>query len=492
MSSRDSIQATIPIVIFTINNDNNRDIAQLAIVLSVIITNVTTTAMDQEKPPKRTIRRPEVLKKLTADSLLAIERGLLGDLPEKLRPQPLPVRGRPTLDIAAAKSSSILSSCLIPPDSASSGGLTSSDDECSSPAIKKTFSFRDKLSRLSFFGKDKERPKAIVEDEYIVIEREKFDNYKAREQLIEKSKNRFWFNKRELEKKERENRPVYKRSKSFEFLPQAVEEDDEDINEFNQRLAMSSFRESYDSKDNMNDVWSSDDSLELSSPPLKNDNVFLENKKKDGETTSVSMKSCGSSISTVNSTNSSGVATTNNIMQRDSVQCLLNEFEKAVELFSENYLSDSEPYTKHEKDLERANNSVTLKEKRKSSSLPSLTNQDSVVKNSRKVSEISDDFKKELSFIMSENKKSVVGRFLSNNCSYRRGSVTDWFVLEERGEEVSNKYSRALQKPTNRVRRMSSTKYVSTLIFSLTFQNFKPFERYLMLLVYYAHCITRT
>ncbi|KAI5642606.1 hypothetical protein NE865_05373 [Phthorimaea operculella] len=412
-------------------------------------------AMDGEK--KITLKRPSVLKKLNAENLLVIERGLIGELPDRLKPNYVPftgpVRGNSN-ELVAAKPTGFLSSCLpVIPDSPTSEGVNNSDSDGSQSPLRKSFSFRQKISRISFLKKrssEKPKWKSIVEDEKGPSELE--------EDLAEqdlKSK-RFWHfrNKEMMEKKSQS--PIYKRSKSFEFLPRALNEGATETVTKKQVKNTNSFA------DSIGDAWGSNDSLEYIANNVyydDNDGVFLKSIKeispdssKQSSTSNVTSASAVTSASV-----SSGMAA--NIFNRDSVQNLLDEFDKAVELFSENYASDCEPYTKTEKE--------SKKEKRKSASFSTLPSPKVI--QVPKVSEVSEDFKTELSKMLSERRASAPEgpRVVYPVGSARRGSVTDWFVLEEFGTSPArpsplseaNKYQRAKAKPQNRVRRMSSTKY---------------------------------
>ncbi|CAH2052737.1 unnamed protein product, partial [Iphiclides podalirius] len=397
------------------------------------------SAMDTDK--KFIVKRTNVLRKLNAESLQLIERGLLGDLPDKLKPPPLvPVRGHST-DVVVAKPAGLLSACLpVVPDSPKSELPTSSEDEAASP-LKKTFSFRDKFSRINIFAKDRDRHKwgGIEEEEPPAANQ----SPKAKEHEYKSSK-RFWFfrNKELLEKRSKQHRPVYKRSKSFEFLPRAIEERAEEGMERNALVKNQSY--AFGSSDTMADPWSSTESLEyISNVYYDNDNtVFLKSIKEFPSESSNN----NSSISNATSA-SSGIVM--NIMKGKSMQDLLEEFEKTVDMFNENYLSDCEPYTK-------TNSELSVEEKRKSASWSNLPSPKVVQVN--KVDRISEDFKAELTKLLSV-KRECGGRYA------RRGSVTDWFVLEDKASAVGeeNKYRRAHKKPTQRVRRISSTKYVSLL-----------------------------
>lgn len=401
----------------------------------------------EDKDKKRFVRRP-VLNKLNTESLHFIERGLLGDLPDKLKPYTGPVRGQST-DLVVAKTSSFLSACLpVIPDSPGSEKF-SSDDEKTSP-LKKSFSFRDRFSRISFLSKkerlDKPKWKTIVEDDTNKIDSTQTPKRSPMEIAPEhdnKHNKRFWFfRNKELERKEN-NRPVYKRSKSFEFLPKFTDEEEEANGK---KLVKNSSSYVFGSTDTMGDAWTSNESLEYVSNVYydKDDSVFL---KSIRELSTDSSKN--GSLSTTTSA-SSGIVV--NIFNSDSVQNLLVDFDKAVDLFSETYLSDCEPYTKSEKEINS--------EKRKSSSFSTLPSPK--VLQAAKTSEVSEEFKEELSLMLSARRASEVPSVRSA----RRGSVTDWFVLEDRAAASAdnNKYRRALKKPMNRVRRMSSTKYVSSIL----------------------------
>lgn len=415
---------------------------------------MTNAIMDGDKP-KIIVRKPEVLKKFNAESLLLIERGLLGELPEKLKPSIVPNRAQSNA-LEVARPSGFLSSCLpVIPDSPTPENLTPSDDESVSP-LKKSFSFRDKFSRISFFGKDKEKQKwkTILEDEKKSDEITKPFEMKrdSKSEHDLKVNKRFWFfRNKELERKDGHS-PIYMRSKSFEFLPRAIEEEEEEKDSSN-RKSLTKISQScvFGSSDTMGDAWTSNESLEYISNVYydNEDGVFL---KSIREFPSESSNN-NSSISTVTSASSAQVE---NIFKRESVADLLDEFDKAVELFSENYLSDCEPYTKTKQ--------MTLKEKRKSASFSTLPSP-KIVQVS-KVSEPRDDFKKELSKVLSLRHSAVPGVRTA-----RRGSVTDWFVLEDQVADTNkqtaetNKYRRGKKKVVNRVRRMSSTKYVSNFIY---------------------------
>ncbi|XP_022831593.1 uncharacterized protein LOC111360028 isoform X2 [Spodoptera litura] len=424
-----------------------------------------TSDMDKDKPKPPVLRRPDVLRKLNADSLYMIERGLLGDLPDKLKPPPLVPSRAEINDLAVAKPSGLLSACLPIPDSPISERVSSSEDESKvegSP-LKKTFSFRDRLSRISFFNKDrdkdkdkdKEKPKwkTIVEDEKnedptvnhgpLKVAPRRSDT-KAEQDY--KSNKRFWFfRSKELEKREKGHRPVYMRSKSFEFLPRALEEDEDEISP---RIKKNIYP--FGSRDTMGDAWTSNESLEYLA------NIYHDS---DDGVCLKSIKEIASDLSYNNSstsipTSGSSVANVKNILKTESVEDVFKEFKKAVELFSENYLSDCEPYTKTKE--------LTVEQKRKSCSFTTLPSPKVVqVVQCNKVSEARDDFKKELSRVLSL-KREV------RSPTARRGSVTDWFVLEDKAAAAgagamsvpeSNKYRRGKKKDINRVRRISSTKY---------------------------------
>ncbi|CAH2093459.1 unnamed protein product [Euphydryas editha] len=406
--------------------------------------------MDKDKKPGK--RRPDVLKKLNAESLQLIERGLLGDLPDRLKP--VPVRGQSD-ELVLAKPSGFLSSCLpvIPDSTTPTSEKVPSDDEGGSP-LKKSFSFRDKL-RMGFFGKDK-----MEKSKWKTIEEGKSTDDTAPTPLpatmpanenfdhAQKSSKRFWFfrNKELTEKREKSHKPIYKRSKSFEFLPRALEEDEG--NKLKPKLTKNTLSYAYGSSDTLGDSTSVD-SLEYIADVYydKVDNICLKSIKEIQDVDHHSLKSTSTSVS-------SGLVL--NMLKTESVQDLLDKFNKAVDMFSENYMSDCEPYTKTSKDL-------PVKEKRKSNSFVSLPSPK--VLQVAKVNEVSENFKAELSKMIELKRGS-----LSPN-SARRGSVTDCFLLEEKNRpshiqnnamSEANKYQRAQKKPMHRVRRISSTKYVST------------------------------
>ncbi|KAJ8711220.1 hypothetical protein PYW07_008462 [Mythimna separata] len=417
-----------------------------------------TSDMDKDKPKPPIIRRPDVLKKLNADSLFMIERGLLGDLPDKLKPPPIVPSRAQSQELAVAKPSGLLSACLPIPDSPVSERRSSSDeDDISSSPLKKSFSFRDRLSRISFFNKDKDKEKEKPKWKTIV-EEEKYEHPKnlgapkvppkrsdTKAEQDYKANKRFWFfrSKELSEKREKGHRPVYTRSKSFEFLPRAaIEEEDEELSP---RIKKNSSSYVFGSSDTMGDAWTSNESLEYIA------NIYHDS---DDGVCLKSIKELASDLSHHNSstsipTSGSSVNATS-ILKTASVENVFDDFKKAVELFSETYLSDCETYTKS-KDL-------TIKQKRKSSSFATLPSPKVVQVN--KVSEASEDFKKELSRVLSIKREVRTAR---------RGSVTDWFVLEDKGAvrpcsasvSESNKYRRGKKKDVNRVRRISSTKYVS-------------------------------
>ncbi|XP_063540980.1 uncharacterized protein LOC134749906 isoform X2 [Cydia strobilella] len=416
--------------------------------------------MDNDKP--RIYKRPEVLKKINAEHILAIERGLLGDLPDRLKPKPPePVRGRPNnLQLVTYKQPGLLSACLPAViETPSSAPLTPTepfDDEVSS--LKKSFSFRDKLSKINIFGNkdkpEKNKYKTIEEDEnkhdeFRDKDKPRMDKSKRQSEQESKSNKRFWFfrNKELLENKV--HSPVYKRSKSFEFLPRALEEEEECY-----KKPTLSRNQSYvfGSTDTMGDAWTSNESLEYISNVYydNDDTVFLKSIK---EFPSELSSANNSSLSDATSASSGIVA---NIFKRESVQDLIDEFEKTVDMFSENYLSDSETYTKPKKEVVQGH--------RRSSSFDTLCLQSPKIVPVSKVDELSEDFKKELSKALEVVKRAV------RSPTGRRGSVTDWFVLEDpvgptedhrrnHALHEMNKYKRAQKKPANRVRRISSTKY---------------------------------
>ena len=416
---------------------------------------VMTSDMDKDKPKPPIIRRPDVLKKLNADSLFMIERGLLGDLPDKLKPAPLVPSRAQSHELAVAKPSGFLSACLPIPDSPVSERVSSSDEDISSSPLKKSFSFRDRLSRISFFNKDKEKEKpkwkTIVEDEKLEdpVKNHGVPNLKPKRSDTKaeqdyKSNKRFWFfrSKELSQTREKSHRPVYTRSKSFEFLPRAaIEEEDEELSP---RIKKNSSSYVFGSSDTMGEAWTSNESLEYIA------NIYHDS---DDGVCLKSIKELASDLSNNSSTSiptSGSSVAARSILKSESVENVFNEFKKAVELFSETYLSDCETYTKS-KDL-------TIKQKRKSSSFTTLPSPKVVQVN--KVSEASEDFKKELSKVLSMKNEVRTSR---------RGSVTDWFVLEDKVAAApavstvpeSNKYRRGKKKDVNRVRRISSTKYVS-------------------------------
>lgn len=408
-----------------------------------------TSDMDKDKPKSPHIRRPDVLKKLNADSLFMIERGLLGDLPDKLKPQPLVPSRAQSNELAVTKPTGFLSACLPIPDLAVSERV-SSDEEISVSPLTKSFSFRDRFSRISFFNKDKEKPKwkTIVESEKnedpVEIGAPKLTSKKSNTKAEHdyKSNKRFWFfrSKELSEKREKNQRPVYTRSKSFEFLPRAAIEEVEE--EMPPTLRKNNLSYLSGSRDTMGDAWTSNESLEYIANIYhdSDDGVFLKSIK--GLDSDLSCNNSSTSIPTSGSS-----VNARSILKSESVENVFSEFKKAVELFSETYLSDCEPYTKS-KDL-------TNKQKRMSSSFTTLPTPKVVQVN--KVSEASEDFKNELSRVLQIRREVR---------SARRGSVTDWFVLEDKAAAPSavpesNKYRRGTKKDVNRVRRISSTKYVS-------------------------------
>ncbi|XP_013184121.2 uncharacterized protein LOC106129952 isoform X2 [Amyelois transitella] len=387
-------------------------------------------AMDKDNPPE--IKRKNVFNKLSKESIDVIERGLLRELPVKLRPTALvraePVRGRRT-DVIVEKQPGFISSCLSPIQDYSDADRTSSEGEDSVSPLKKTFSFRERLSRMNFFGKDKEKTdkaklKKIAEDKLSLTSSASSSSNVSSMERETRSRKRFWlFRQKELaQNKERKvERPVYTRSKSFEFLPRAAEEkDDEDVfRPKNVRKQCVSFI--YSSSEGLDDEWPNDDGVLLKSVkqfPSQESNT-------------------NSSVST--ETSSSGIVL--NLLKSESMENVLKEFDRAIETFSENYVSDCETYTKC--------GELTKEERRRSSSFSALPSPKVLQVN--KVFELSEDFKKELA-------RMLIVKQSNKTC--RRGSVTDCFLLE--GKKVSgnaDKYKRAMKKPMNRVRRMSSTKY---------------------------------
>lgn len=439
--------------------------------------------MDRERPKPSVARRPDVLRKLNAESLQIIERGLI---PEKLRPQVfIPVRGRSN-ELAVAKQSSFLTACLpvIPDSPISEVPPTFPEDESVSP-LKKSFSFRDKFSRMShMFGKEKDKEKTekpkwrtIAEDEQKTDKHGNQGHSKytdTKQKSPDKSehhdhknhKRAFWFFRNKELQEEKKKTPqrhsnIYVRSKSFEFLPRALEEEEKfEKPDKQKRRLKNSISFVFGSTDTLDD-WISHDEPDYH-PDVYYDNddgVFL----KDIKALPASESSNNSSMSIVTS-NSSGIVV--NMFKTQSVMDILNDFEKAVEMFSENYLSDSEPYTK-------SGEVLSASEKRKSSSFSTLPSPK--VMQTKKASEISADFKVELSRVLSVKRKSVGVRTPTG----RRGSVTDCFLLEDQAAAAAaasaaitsaaafeaNKYRRAQKKPANRVRRISSTKYVSRTFF---------------------------
>lgn len=418
---------------------------------------MTNVVMDPDKP-KPLVKRPDVLRKLNAESLHLIERGLLGELPHKLRPHPLgPVRGQSN-EVAVTRQPSFLSSCLpvIPdsPHSEQAGTPATSSDEESVTKLKKTFSFRDRLSRIGRFGKDKmdkHKIKTIAEDDTSSEISHRGDRSPKIDKNEHRNSKRFWIfgNKDNQEKKTTRHSNIYVRSKSFEFLPKALEEEEEEKKpEKSKRTLKTSISYVFGSSDSLDD-WKSYDSFENPSNVYydNDDGVFLKSIKEFP----ASESSTNNSSMSIGTSASSGIVV--NMFKSQSVQDIMNEFNKAVEMFSESYLSDSEPYT-------RSGEVLPVAEKRKSSSFSTLPSPKVMQVN--KASEISEDFKVELSRVLSVKRKSGVK-------SVRRGSVTDWFVLEDQATAAAkaemNKYRRAQKKPINRVRRISSTKYVSTFVF---------------------------
>ncbi|XP_047523552.1 uncharacterized protein LOC125061951 isoform X1 [Pieris napi] len=397
--------------------------------------------MEDKKP---FVKRPDVLRKLNAENLHFIERGLLGDLPDRFKPQVVPVRGN-YKDLVVSKQQGFLSSCLPVPvlDSPSSDKGPYLNEEPRVSPLKKTFSFREKMSKMNFFSKDRtadKKYKTIDEEDNQIGKTEITKDEKlAHEDKVHK---RFWFfrNKELVETREKSGRPSYKRSKSFEFLPRAAEHAELENGKI--RLAKNQSY-AFGSSDTVIDFWCSNDSLDQLANIYydKVDTVHLKSIRELRQDSDQS--SCTSS--------SSGLVV--NIMKSDSVQDLLDEFDKTVDMFSENYLSDCEPYTKSEYVL-------SVREKRKSSSFSTLPSPKIV--QVTKVNKVDDGFKAELAKRLSA-RQSVVEK------TARRGSVTDWFVLEENkptsllsetsATTEANKYRRAQKKPIQRVRRISSTKY---------------------------------
>ncbi|CAH0402902.1 unnamed protein product [Chilo suppressalis] len=417
-------------------------------------------AMDKDKP-RPTVRRPDVLKKLNAESLLILERGL-GEIPHKFRPKPnVPVRGNSTQLVA--RQPSFLSACLptIPqsPTAETPASSTSSEDESVSP-IKKSFSFRDRISRINFFGKEKDKMdkpkcKTIEEDVKKDFKKEvKSPTMSARvfkHDYDQKNSKRFWFfRNKEINEKKRPSH-VYVRSKSFEFLPRAAEEAEEEKKpEKNKRSLKHSLSYVFSSSESLDSLSYESSDFPSNVSYDNDDGVFLKSIKSSKE--SESSTNTNSSMSLVTST-SSGIVV--NMFKTQSVQDIMNEFHKTVEMFSESYMSDSEPYTKS------GGTQLSVAARRKSSSFTSIPSPK--IMQVKKVDDISEDFKKELNQVLSVKCASCVNPKAS---PCRRGSVTDWFVLEDKAAAPTaaheeNKYRRAQKKPVNRVRRISSTKYVS-------------------------------
>ncbi|XP_053617173.1 rho GTPase-activating protein 9-like isoform X3 [Plodia interpunctella] len=397
-----------------------------------------TATMDKDKPPE--IKRNSVFNKLSRESISVIERGLLGELPVKLRPTLVrpttlvraeQVRSRRS-NVIVEKQPGIISSCLSPIQDYSDADRTSSEEEDSVSPLKKSFSFRERLSRMNIFGRDKEKDKAklkkIAEDKISLSSSASSASNASSMEREKKSRKRFWlFRQKDLDdNKERRKieRPAYMRSKSFEFLPRAAKEKVDELQPTNLRKNCLSFI--YNSSDALADEWA-DISYD------KDDGVFLQRVKE--------FPSLESNTNSTMSTETSSSGIVFNLLKSESMENVLKEFDKAVETFSENYVSDCETYTKC--------NDLTKEQKRKSSSFSALPSPKVLQVN--KVFEVSEDFKKELSMML------IVKQ---GNKTCRRGSVTDCFLLE--GKKVASnqdKYRRALKKPTNRVRRMSSTKY---------------------------------
>ncbi|XP_022120752.1 uncharacterized protein LOC110997082 isoform X3 [Pieris rapae] len=400
--------------------------------------------MEDKKP---FVKRPDVLRKLNAENLHFIERGLLGDLPDRFKPQVIPVRGN-YKDLVVSKQQGFLSSCLPVPvleSPCSDKGPYLNEEPRLSP-LKKTFSFREKMSKMNFFSKDRTADKKCktIDEEENQIGKADLTNELKDEKLEHENKahKRFWFfrNKELVEKRERSGRPSYKRSKSFEFLPRAAEHAELENGKI--RLAKNQSY-AFGSSDTINDFWDSNESLDQLANIYydKVDTVHLKSIRELRQDSD----QCSSTSS------SSGLVV--NILKSDSVQDLLDEFDKTVDMFSENYLSDCEPYTKSEYEL-------SVREKRKSSSFSTLPSPKIV--QVTKVNKVDEGFKAELAHRLSA-RQSVVEK------TARRGSVTDWFVLEEdkptsllsesSAAIEANKYRRAQKKPIQRVRRISSTKY---------------------------------
>lgn len=424
--------------------------------------------MDEDKKP--TLRRPtpNVLKKLNTENLFFIQRSLAGELPDSLKPNyipPGPVRGQFN-EVAVSKPPGLLSACIHVKSDSPTTEKVSSDDEIvvSSSPLKKSFSFREKFSRISFLGKPKhDKHKSKATDETKISDKTHIGDESKRYNKAEhefKSNKRFWiFRSKEMDHKASSNRPIYKRSKSFEFLPRAAEEETKEKEKGKGRNVIKSrLSFVFGSNDSLGETLTSNESTENIS------NVYYDHDD------SVCLKSIRElptpsadnyfNLSVANSEASNGG---NNlaIFERQSVQNLLEEFNKVVDLFSEAYLSDCEPYTKS-----TTNTKEQSTEKRKSSSFSTIPSPKVIHVN--KVSEASEDFKKELSQILNVKRASEA------KCkSVRRGSLTDFFLLEDKAASrkvvmsatipEDNKYRRAQKKPMNRVRRMSSTKYVSTI-----------------------------
>lgn len=416
--------------------------------------------MEEEKKPIVRRPRPNVLKKLNTENLLLIERGLLGDLPDSLKPNyipPGPVRGNSELVVSKPSGFSCIPVKLNSPTSEK---IPFGDDVAVSP-LKKSFSFREKFSKIGFLGKHKNDKHKWKTDENKVSEKNPAGDESKRYNKAEhefKSNKRFWlFRNKEIDHNNRSNRPVYKRSKSFEFLPRAIEEETKE--EENIKGRMTNSFSYYGSNDMIENAAIPNESTEIISEIYNdNDNVFLKSIRE--LPTDYSKHNTSLSIADSESSNGGGnIDNTLGMFKGQSVQNILEEFNKTVDLFSEAYVSDCEPYTKSTKEQ--------LREKRKSSSFSAIPSPKVIHVST--VSEASEDFKKELSQILSVKRASVV------KCrSSRRGSLTDFFLLEDKavcGKVVlaptiheDNKYRRAQKKPMNRVRRMSSTKYVSTTL----------------------------
>ncbi|XP_059048222.1 uncharacterized protein LOC131843565 [Achroia grisella] len=410
---------------------------------------MTIGTMEKDKP---IIRRPDVLKKFSAEGIQMIERGLLNELPDKLKPQQFIPRAAAYLEpksnttskhsaVQKYEKQSMFISCLSPRRDTVEDTPVSDDDRLS--PLKKTVSFREKMSLTNLFSKDKEKLKSAPKVETIVEE----DKIKAANlekastmDRDSKMKKRFWFFRHkdisDSKEKRLPNRPVYVRSKSFESMPRLSVEDYDRV-EPSQTLPRVGQSFVYGSTDVLSKYTDHDFD--------DDDGVFLKPIK---ESASLQSSYTNSSVSTGTS-RSSGINM--NILQSESVANIFKEFDRTVEMFSENYLSDSEPYTKWQKEW-------SLQDKRKSLSHSEIPSPKIV--QIKKVNDLSGDFKRELTSRLNCRSDSGIGCRMA-----RRGSVTDWFVLEESGKAVvaapSDRYRRAQKKPINRVRRISSTKYLN-------------------------------